>query len=148
MKLTNGEIFNAREPLEKLMASKPPFEISYGLATLAAKLNDQLGVIDKVRQGLFQTYGVPNPQNPMQLIPPPALIVETDADGNEIKDKAGNVNMVPNPKLEKFASEHGELMAKETEIVLDVVEIPSTIELEIEPSILLALLKFIKMVKK
>ena len=67
MKLTNLEIFNAREPLAKLLEEKPPFEVSYGLATLASKLNDQLGIIDKVRQGLFQTYGTPHPHNPTAI---------------------------------------------------------------------------------
>ena len=70
MKLTNGEIFNAKEPLQKLMAEKPPFAVSYGLAVLASKLDTQLGIIEQVRQGLFKTYGGPNPQNPQQLIPP------------------------------------------------------------------------------
>ena len=56
--------------------------------------------------------------------------------------------MIPNPKYPKFAEEMGELMAKEAEIVLDVVEIPSNVELKIEPGILLNLLKFIKMVTK
>lgn len=125
MKLTNGEIFNAKEPLEKLLGEKPPFEISYGLALLAAKLNDQLGVIGKVRQGLIETYGKKDKDNPMQIR------VDPQSEG-----------------FSKFMSEMGELMAKEVEIVFEVVEIPSDVELKIEPSILLALLKFIKMVKK
>ena len=142
MKLTNAEIFNAKTPLGKLLSEKLPVKTSYGLAKLAAKLNDQLGIIDKVRQGLFQTYGVSNPQNPMQLLPPPSLIVETDAGGKEIKDKAGNVTMVPNPKYQKFDEEMGELMAQEVEIVFDVVTLPDT--LEVEPVVLMALDKFIK----
>ncbi len=136
MKLTNGEIFNAKGPLLKLLEEKPPFAVSYGLAMLASKLDDQLGVIEKVRQGLFKTYGSPNPENPQQLLPPPAII-EDD-----------NKNMVENPQAVKFVSEYNELMAKEVEIVLDVVEIPSTIELNIEPAVILALMKFIKLVKK
>ena len=142
MKLSNAEIYNARIPLEKLLSEKLPVKTSYGLAKLAAKLNEQFGVIDKVRKGLFQTYGVPNPQNPAQLFPPPGLIAKTDDDGNEVKDKAGNVNMVPNPKLEKFASEYEELMTQEVEIVFDVVTLPDT--LEVEPIILMALDKFVK----
>lgn len=124
MKLTNGEIFNAREPLQKLMSSRPPFGVSYGIALLASKLDSQLQVIDKVRQGLFQTYGEPDKENPTRI--------------------------KLNPESEHFSkvmAELGELMAKEVEVVFDVVEIPATVELEIEPSVLLALLKFIKMVK-
>ena len=154
MKLTNGEIFNAKEPLQKLLAEKPPFAVSYGLAILASKLEPQLGVIEKVRTGLFQTYGYPNPDNPQQLLPPKPMISDgseiKDEDGNPMKDGDGNplFNMVENPQAVKFVSEYNELMSKEVEIVIDVVEIPSTVELKIEPTVLLALLKFIKMVKK
>ena len=34
MKLTNGEIFDAREPLQKLLEQKFPVKVSYGLANL------------------------------------------------------------------------------------------------------------------
>ena len=125
MLLKNGEIFNAKEPLQKLLAEKPPFAVSYGLAVLASKLDVQLGIIEKVRNGLVQTYGEKNPDNPQQI--------------------------KVNPQSEsfpKFVAEYNELMSKEIEIVLDVVEIPSTVELTVEPTVLLALLKFIKMVKK
>ena len=154
MKLTNGEIFNAKEPLQKLLAEKPPFEVSYGLAILASKLDPQLGVIEKVRQGLFKTYGTPNPDNPQQLKAPQPTIPDgselKDGGGNSILDGGGNptFNMVENPQAVKFVSEYNELMSKEVEIVLDVVEIPSTVELNIEPAVILALMKFIKMVKK
>ena len=125
MKLTNGEIFNAKEPLQKLLAEKPPFAVGYELAVLASKLDPQLGVIEKVRNGLVQTYGVKDKDNPQQI---------------RVDPKSEN--------FPKFAEEYNELMAKETEIVIDVVEIPSTVELNIEPTVLLALMKFIKMVKK
>ena len=136
MKLTNGEIFMAKEPLQKLLAEKPPFAVSYGLAVLASKLDVQLRIIEQVRNGLFQTYGSPNPDNPQQLLPPKPMI-EDD-----------NKEMVKNPKTIKFVEEHNELMSKEVELVIDVVEIPSTVELNIEPFVLMALMKFIKMVKK
>lgn len=119
MKLTNGEIFNAREPLQKLMAEKFPVKVSYGLAKLAAKLNDQLGVIEKVRQGLIQTYGEKNPENPMQIR------VDPQSEG-----------------FPKFASELGELMSQEVEIIFEVVTLPDT--LEVEPATLMALDKFVK----
>ena len=119
MKLTNGEIFNAKEPLGELMKQKFPVKVSYGLAKLASKLNDQLQVIEKVRQGLIQTYGEKNPDNPMQT------------------------RVVPGSEgFPKFAEEYGELMSQTIEIVIDVVTLPDT--LEIEPAILMALDKFIK----
>ena len=119
MKLTNGEIFNARAPLEKLIQEKLPVKTSYGLAKLAAKLDDQLQVIEKVRQGLIQTYGEKNPDNPQQIR------VDPRSEG-----------------FPKFAEEYGELMTQEVEIVFDVVTLPDT--LEVEPVTLMALEKFIK----
>ena len=119
MKLTNGEIFNAKQPLEKLLKEKLPVKVSYGLAKLAAKLNDQLQVIEKVRQGLIQTYGEKDSENPMQIR------VSPQSEG-----------------FPKFAEEYGELMTQEVEIVFDVVTLPDT--LEVEPTVLMALDKFIK----
>ena len=119
MKLTNGEIFNAKQPLEKLIVERMPVKVSYGLAKLAAKLNDQLQVIEKVRQGLIQTYGEKNPDNPMQIR------VNPQSEG-----------------FPKYASELGELMSQEVEIVFEVVTLPDT--LEVEPAVLMALDKFIK----
>jgi len=118
VKLTNGEIFNAKEPLQKLMAEKMPVKVSYGLAKLAAKLNDQLQVIEKVRQGLIQTYGEKNPNNPMQIRVDPQ-----------------------NKGFPKFASELGELMSQEVEIVFEKVTLPDM--LEVEPVTLMMLDKFI-----
>lgn len=57
MKLNNGEIFTASEPLKKLLEEKFPVKVSYGLAKLANKLQEQLKVIDDVRNGLIKTYG-------------------------------------------------------------------------------------------
>lgn len=119
MKLTNGEIFNSKEPLQKLMSKSLPVKISYGLAKIAAKLNEQLQVIEQVRQGLITTYGEKDPNNPMRIS------VDPKSD-----------------KYSKFVTEYGELMKQEVEIVFDVVTLPET--LEIEPFVLMALDKFIK----
>lgn len=119
MKLTNGEIFNAKEPLLELTKEKFPVKVSYGLAKLAAKLNDQLQVIEKVRQGLITTYGEKDPDNPTRIR------VDPQSKG-----------------FPKFMEELGELMAQETEIVIEVVTLPDT--LEVQPAVLMALDKFIK----
>ena len=134
MKLTNGEIYNAKEPLEKLLKERLPVKVSYGLARLATTLEDQLKVIGTVRQGLFKTYGDPNPQNMTQLRCLPGI---------EEKDEDGNTVIVPNPKFPKFMDENSELMSQEVEIVIDVVTLPDT--LEVEPAVLMALYKFIKL---
>ena len=125
MKLTNGEIFNTRKPLEKLLDKELPVKTSYGLAKLAHKLNDQLQVMDKVIQGLRKTHGTPDPRNPTQFNVLPEI------DGK------------PNPQTEKFNEEIKELMAQEVELVIDVVTLPDT--LEVAPSVLMALDKFIKL---
>ena len=119
MKLTNGEIFNAKEPLQKLLQEKLPVKASYGLAKLASKLHDQLEVIEKVRNGLIQTHGEQDPENPQQT---------------RIVPGSGNWS--------KFAEEYGELMSQTIEIVFDVVTLPDT--LEVEPAVLMALDKFIR----
>ena len=119
MKLTNGEIFNAKEPLQELIKQKFPVKVSYGLAKLAAKLDDQLQVIEKVRQGLITTYGEKDSEKPTQIR------VDPQSEG-----------------FPKFAEEMGELMTQEVEIVFEVVTLPDT--LEVEPAVLMALDKFIK----
>jgi len=123
MKLTNGEIFSTKRPLEKLLDKELPVKTSYGLAKLAHKLNDQLQIMDKVIQGLRKTYGTPDPRNPR------VFNVLPEIDG------------VVNPQMEKFNEEIKELMAQEVELVIDEVTLPET--LEIEPATLMALEKFI-----
>ena len=117
MKLKNGEIFNAKEPLKTLMGEKFPVKISYGLAKLAAKLDGQLKIIEGVREGLIRTYGEPQPDNPQ-------MVRVTDAN------------------LPKFSEELGELMMQEVDLDIEVVTLPDT--LEVEPATLMALDNFIK----
>lgn len=134
MKLSNGEIFMAREPLAKLMEQKFPVKVSYNLAKMANKLNEQLKVIDEVRNGLIKTYGKPDEDNPQQL---------TVAQDSE--------------NFPKFMEEFAELMNQEVELVFDKVKLPEKVaatcdkcshnmdkSLEIEPNILLTLEKFVE----
>jgi len=132
MKLTNLEIFNAREPLGQLMKEKLPVKTSYGLAKMAAKLNDQLKVVDDVRNGLIRTYGAPDPNSHNQIAVRQQI---------EQKDAAGQIVMVDNPQFPKFMAEMGELMHMETEIVFEKVKLPDT--LEIPATVVMALDKFI-----
>ena len=116
LKLTNGEIFNAKAPLEELLKEKFPVKVSYGLVKLAAKLEGQLKVIEQVREGLIKTYGEPNPGNPNQI-------------------------SVTKANTSKFLEELGELFRQEVEIVIEPVTLPETTE--ISPGVLMALGKFI-----
>ncbi len=119
MKLTNGEIFNAKEPLEALMKEKMPIKTAFELAAMAVKLNDPLRVIGQIRQGLFETYGedVPNTHGQKWINP-------------ENGDSA-----------QKFTLESAELMAQEVDVDIAKVKLPDT--LEIAPAIVMALEKFV-----
>jgi hypothetical protein len=116
LKLTNGEIFAAVEPLKRLMGQKFPIKTSLALSKLVHKLDDELKVINEVRQGLFQKYGTKEPEG---------LMVKAD-----------------NPNREKFYAEHAELMAQETEVVLEKVKLPESVEIEAADMMLLE--KFIE----
>ena len=130
MKLTNGEIFNSKEPLGNLMEQKFPVKVAYGLAKLANKLNDQLKIIDGVRNGLIKTYG--------------------EEKNGQIKVEIGSEN------FPKFVDELTELMNQEVEVVFEKVMLPEKVAatcdkcshnmdkmFEIEPSVLMVLDKFV-----
>jgi len=122
VKLTNGEILNAKVPLQQLTANKFPVKTSLALVKLVQKLNEFLDPVEQVRSGLVKSYGKPNPENPQQA-----------------QVKPGDENW------EKFLAEFNELMSQEVEVVIDKVELPDT--LEIEPAVLMALEKFVKIQK-
>jgi len=118
VKLTNGEILNAKVPLQQLVANKFPVKTSLALVKLIQKLNEIMVPVEQVRTGLIKTYGKPDAKNPNQAR------VSPEDEG-----------------WEKFQSEFEELMSQEVELVIDIVTLPET--LEIEPSVLMALEKFI-----
>ena len=117
MKLQNGDIFTAQEPLRKLIEQKFPVIVSYKLSKLAQKLNEQFKVVEEVRQGLIKKYGKADDKGQIAV-------------SQESKDWV------------KFVDEFNELMAQEVEIVIEKVKLPETFE--IEPSILMALDKFVE----
>lgn len=123
MKLTNGEVFNARVPLEQLSALKFPVKTSLALVKLAQKLQEFFLPVDKVRDGLIRQYGESDPENP-QL--------------TRVKPDSENWG--------KFITEMQELLSQEVEVVFETVALPE--ELEIEPTILMALSKFVEVESK
>jgi len=160
MKLNNGEIWMSREPLAKLMEQKFPIRTSYDLAMMVSKLNAQLKVIDEVRNSLVRTHGTPDKDNPQQMSCP-VVIEKMDTKGNVVKDKDGKPIMKSNPNFSKFMDEFAELLNKEEEIDFGKTKVPVKLPekvaatcdkcshnmdrpLEIEPSILMALEKFIE----
>ena len=136
MNLTNGEIFGAWDALNKLTpeGTKFPVKVSMAIVHLRTKLTDPYREIEEVRNGLVKTYGEPDPENPQSL---------------RIDPKGENFG--------KFAKEFGELMSQEVEVVFEKVKLPEKVAatcdkcshnmdrmLEIEPSALMALEKFIE----
>ena len=134
MKLLNGEIFQTKEPLEKLLQVKMPVRASYALAKLALRLNEQLRIIEDVRNGLIRTYG------------------------KESLEAKGRLEVTPESSgWEKFVSEVNELMMTEVEMDFDKVKLPEKVvekcskceaviekPFEIEASVLMALEKFVE----
>lgn len=122
MKLKNGEIFEAKEPLQSLLDQKLPVVISYKLAKMSHKLNEQLKVIENVRNGLVTKHGKPNNNGQASIRP-----------GDE--------------NWKQFVEEIDELMAMEVEIVIEKVKLPEKIDdkpLLIEPKVLMFLDKFVE----
>ena len=136
MKLTNGEVFRTREPLQELMGEKLPVKTSYELAKLARKLNDQLTVIEDVRRGLVNKYA-------------------TEGNGKRGKSVDPEGDNYP-----KFMEEFGILMSENVEIDIDPkqkIKLPLMVAatcdkcshnmdkpLEIKPSVLMALDSFVE----
>jgi len=121
MKLTNMEIFNAKKPLEELAKVKLPVPASLATLKLIKKLNEHLIPAEEVQNNLIKQYGTPSKDAP----------------------NSGQVSIQPGDEnWPKFAEEFGELMAQEVEIVINQISLPAT--LEIEPAVLMALEKFIK----
>ena len=120
MKLINAEIYNTKEEMRKLLRIKMPVKTSYELVKTVRALSEPIAIIDQVRDGLIEHYGEKD---------------ETRPGGAKITpDMAG---------FSGFAEEFGQLMEKEVELDIDVVKIPTNIE--IEPIVLLALDKFIEL---
>ena len=152
---TSGEIFAAREPLTQLMQIKWPMGVSFKLAKLAKTIQDELRVIEELRNNLIKEYGTPDEANPNQITVP-TIIEKLDDKGEVVMEKDKPV-MVPNPNFAKFLDEVGELMAQEVKMVVEKVKLPEVIAstcdkcnhnmdkpLGIKPAILMLLDKFVE----
>jgi len=121
MKLTIAEIFNVKEPLEELVKTKLPVKTSFAILKLIRKLDEHLIPAEEVKNNLVKQYGSPPEGQP---------------NSGQISIKPGDVN------FPKFAEEFSELIQQEVEIVYEKVVLPET--LEIEPAVLMALEKFVR----
>lgn len=132
MKLTNGEIFNAKPHLDTLIQKEMPISVSFELVELATEMHNKLVAIDKARTRLFEKYGEVDGHNKMKLSMQP-LIQKTDEQGNSYSEV--------NPKWEPFSKAYKELMDIEVELDIKPVTLPSTID--VSGAVLMALSKFI-----
>ena len=123
MKLTNADIFNSRGAFEKLLAQKLPIKTCYKLLDIVSKVNTQLAIIEAAKSKLVGTYGQPD------------------------EKRKGLIRVTPDcTEYAKFMEEFGELMSVEVELDIEPVSLPGT--LEIEPSVLMVLDKFIKLTEE
>ncbi len=121
MKITIAEIFNVKEPLQKLAKQKLPVKTSFAVLKLIRKLNEHLIPAEEVKNNLVKQYGGPPADAP----------------------NSGQIVIQPgDKKWTKFAEEFSELIQQEVEVVVERIALPDTFE--IEPTVLVALEKFIK----
>lgn len=122
MKVSNGEVFNANEPLVALLKVEWPVKVSYALARLAAKLSDQFNIVEEVRRGLISKHGEVGEHGDVAV-----------PEGTEA--------------FKKFVVEYNELMEQEVELVIETVRLPSEADgkpIMVAPATLMALEKFIE----
>ena len=119
MKLTNAEIFNTKESMQKLLRVKMPVKTSMELVKMVRLLSGLHADITQIRDGLIEHYG------------------EID------KNQSAGARITPEMAgWAEFAKEFGELMEKEVEVDINIVKIPATID--IEPYVMIALEKFVE----
>ncbi len=120
MFLTNLEVLQVWEPLQKLMAEKLPIKVSYRLSKLAQKLGDQHKLLDGLRNKLINDYGEANDKGQMQV-------------------------SVDSPNWNVFESELTDLLEGGIELdIADRITLPDK-DIKIEAATLLALDKFINL---
>ena len=123
IKALNGEIFAAREPLQKLLTKEFPVKTAFGLAKLVNTLQGHLQNIESVRSQLVRKHGKEDTTRKGQFTVP--------------KDC---------PEFDAWAKEMNELLALEVDVAASKVELPEMVNgkpLEISAASLIALEKFV-----
>ena len=114
MKISQGELFQIKEPLQRL-TERDDIAIKYAmpLVRMAKKLNDEINLIEGKKNKLVMKYG--------------------DKD-----EKTGQVSInEASPNWEKFIKEFNELMEFEVELTINPVKIPSEVVIPNKDLILL-----------
>lgn len=131
MRLTNSEAVQVHSSFNRLMEIKLPVKVSLDIALLLKQLEGLVNAFVLVRDKLFKTYSIETKQN-----------------------EDGSINFTSTEKgkeqenVKNFASEFNELLEAKTEDTNFIkIKLPKEIDgkpLQIEPSILVALTKFVE----
>jgi hypothetical protein len=121
MKLQNQDIVEAKTALAELMKVRLPMRESIAIAHLDLKLREPLEAFIKVRDSLFEKYEIRRVRN-------------EDGQVQFTSDKEENAKA--------FTEEFNELLRMEVDFEFDKIKLPET--LEVEPSVLLALERFLE----
>ena len=117
MKLTNRDIYFAHDSMQTLLETKMPVAVSFRLVRTAQEVKSALLSIDQVRLSIVKKYG-------------------DEDEGGTITVPQGTARYV------SFVEEFDELLDLEVELDIEQVVLPE--ELEIEPSVLMALERFVE----
>lgn len=132
IEVTNRELADSMVSLGMLSGMKLPVLVGLQVQKLVSKLREPAKIIDEVHNSLVSHYGQEQKGGEIVVVFP------------------GDLGRRPvSPEHEKFLSEKKELMAQVVKIDAEKIKLPSTIDgkaLQIEPSILIALEKFIDVV--
>ena len=116
MKLTNMEILNMKEPLFELSKAKLPVPTSLEVLKLIRKLDEYLIPVETLRANLIRRHGTEN--------------------------DSGSCSINPgDPNWSKFHEDYGELVSQEVEVDINVIKLPTT--MEIAPVTVMALEKIV-----
>lgn len=124
LRVQNGDIFAAKEPLQKLLTKEWPVRTSFALARLANTLNGHLQDIESVRTQLIRKYGKPT------------------------GDQRGTTQVnAESEEYPKFLEELNDLFGLEVEVAVQKIAIPadSLNGMTVEAGLLLPLLQFIEL---
>lgn len=122
MPVKKSDIYQAREPLQKLLTLPLPAKTAYQLAKFARKVEEEWQAVEAVRNGLVRRFGKPG-------------------EGGQVY-----IDRADTECYGSFLAEMNGLLGQESEIDVEPINLPERVDgkaLEIEAATLLALDKFV-----
>lgn len=113
MKITVGELFEMKQPLERLIQCKVPVRTGFAIKKLAEAVSAELVVAGKQHDELIMEYGeeVPADSQKYAVLPTSPKLVEFDQKMDELKAIEVDINIVPILLPETVETETGVLMS-------------------------------------